>query len=58
MMAGIASGVFSGLEEASQVMVKEKVTYYPRADKHQAYEAHYQRYKKLYEAVRPLVSYK
>lgn len=58
MMAGIASGVFSGLEEASQVMVKEKETYYPRADKHQAYEAHYQRYKKLYDAVRPLVSYK
>lgn len=58
MMAGIASGVFSGLEEASQVMVKEKETYYPRVDKYQAYEAHYQRYKKLYEAVRPLVSYK
>ncbi len=56
MMAGIAAGIFKNLDEAAGKMVKEKATYYPRPEVHRAYEPHYERYKKLYEAVRPLVS--
>ncbi len=55
MLAGIASGVFRDLPHAAGVMVKEKETFYPRAEMQAAYEPHYQRYKKMYAAVRPLM---
>lgn len=55
MMAGIAIGVFKNLDEAAQVMIKEKETYYPRAEMHEAYQKHYDRYRKVYEAVRSLM---
>lgn len=55
MMAGVASGVFRNLEEASSVMIQEKEIYHPRPAVHEAYQAHYQRYRRLYEAVRPLM---
>lgn len=55
MLAGIASGVFRDLPHAAGVMVKEKETFYPRAEMRAAYEPHYQRYKKMYAAVRPLM---
>ncbi|MDO4323872.1 MAG: FGGY-family carbohydrate kinase [Lachnospiraceae bacterium] len=56
MMAGVAAGVFESLDEAAEKMITEKETYDPRPEAHRAYEPHYERYKKLYEAVRPLVS--
>lgn len=55
MLAGVARGVFRDPMEASAVMVRERETFYPREDAHKRYDAVYQRYQKLYEAVRPLV---
>lgn len=55
MTAGVAAGIFKDLEEAASVMVTEKEIYEPRPEMHRAYEAHYQRYRRLYEAVRPLM---
>jgi xylulokinase len=55
MMAGIASGVFKDLEEASKALITEKATYYPRKEQYEAYHKHYERYRKLYDAVRPLM---
>ncbi|MBQ8813527.1 MAG: carbohydrate kinase [Lachnospiraceae bacterium] len=55
MLVGVAVGAFKNLEEASAVMVKERETFFPRVEFHKKYEVIYQRYKKLYEAVRPLV---
>jgi len=54
MMAGIATGVFKDLQDAAGVMITEGATYYPRREKHEAYMAHYARYRELYKAVRPL----
>lgn len=55
MLVGIACGVFADLKEAAETMVATKETYYPRPDVCAAYDAVYERYEKLYEAVRPLV---
>ncbi len=55
MMAGIAAGVFNNLEDAAKALITEKETYMPREEMHKAYQAHYQRYRRLYEAVRPLM---
>lgn len=55
MMAGIASGVFRNLREAADALITEKETYVPRMEQHAAYMAHYENYRKLYEAVRPLM---
>lgn len=55
MLAGIAVGCFKDLEDARQKMLKEKAVYMPREEMHQAYLASYEKYEKLYEAVRPLV---
>ena len=54
MMAGIATGVFSDLQDAAKVMITEGPTYYPRKEQHEAYMTHYSRYRELYKAVRPL----
>lgn len=55
MMAGIAVGLFEGLEEAAKKLITEKRTYYPREEQHVLYRAHYERYRGLYQAVRPLL---
>lgn len=55
MTAGVAAGLFRDLEEAASALIREKETYFPRSGMHEAYEALYQRYRKLYEAVRPLM---
>ena len=55
MLAGIASGAFRNLEEAAEKVIHERTTYYPRQEMHEAYQKYYAKYKKLYEAVRPLV---
>ena len=55
MLTGIAIGVFEGLEDASAHMVEETVTYYPRPEMHEKYERIYEKYRGLYNAVRPLV---
>lgn len=55
MLTGIATGLYRDLEEAASYMVKEVETYEPRAEMHEQYIKHYERYKKLYRAVRPLM---
>ena len=54
MMAGIAVGVFEDLEEAARKLISEKKTYYPRKEQHEIYRKHYERYRQVYQAVRPL----
>ena len=55
MLTGIAVGLFSGLKDAAAHMVREAETFWPRADMHEKYMEIYARYKKVYEAVRPLM---
>jgi len=55
MMAGVASGVFADLAAAAKALVRKTGTFEPDASRHDKYSAVYGRYKKLYDAVRPLV---
>lgn len=55
MLTGIAVGLFKDLEEATRVMVHPMETYYPREEMHRKYMNVYERYSKLYDAVRPLM---
>lgn len=55
MLAGIALGAFADLDEARCVLVKEKETYHPNPARHEAYRKHYERYRGVYDAVRPLI---
>ncbi len=55
MLVGVATGLFPSLEEAAQAMIREKHTYFPRPEAAARYDKVYQRYKKLYAAVRPLM---
>lgn len=55
MLTGIAVGVFSDLEDAAAHMVEKMHTYHPRAEMHEKYMSIYERYAKLYHAVRPLM---
>ena len=55
MLTGVAIGLFKNLEDAACHMVEETTTYYPRKEKHEKYMRIYERYEKVYEAVRPLV---
>jgi len=55
MLTGVATGVYESLEEASGMLVQPIETYYPRKDIQKQYEGHYQRYEKLYNAIRPLI---
>ena len=55
MLTGIAIGVFRDLEEAAGHMVEETVTYKPRPEMHKKYMKVFERYHRVYEAVRPLV---
>lgn len=55
MLTGIAAGLFRDLDDASAHMVQEMETYHPNAEMHGKYMAIYERYQKLYQAVRPLM---
>lgn len=55
MMAGVAAGAFADLQSAARVMVKRTGTFEPNSERHAKYLEAYSRYKKLYDAVRPLV---
>ena len=55
MLTGIAIGVFRDLKDAAVHMVEEIHTYEPRAEMHEKYMRIYDRYEKVYNAVRPLV---
>lgn len=55
MLSGIAVGIFRDLEDAAAHMVEKTHTYHPRAEMHEKYMRVYERYAKLYPAVRPLM---
>lgn len=55
MLTGVAIGVFQDLEDATVHMVEETETFVPRANMHEKYIQIYERYKKVYQAVRPLM---
>jgi len=54
MLTGVATGVYESLESAAEILVRPLETFYPRADMHEKYMKIYERYKKLYYALRPL----
>ena len=55
MLTGIAVGLFADLNDAASHMVQERETYYPREEMHKKYMVIYERYKAVYNAVRPLM---
>ena len=55
MMTGISLGCFKDLDDAAAHMIEEKMTYNPRPDYHEKYMKVFERYEKLYQAVRELV---
>ena len=55
MLTGIATGVFKDLNDAAEHMVEETVEYLPRKKMHEKYMHIFERYAKVYQAVRPLV---
>jgi xylulokinase len=56
LLAGVASGAYADVEEASSVVeLREEVTE-PDGDRSKAYEEHYQVYRSLYPATRSAMS--
>ncbi len=55
MLVGVAVGIFRDLPAAAQAMIREKRAYLPRPEAHARYMAVYERYKKVYDAIRPLM---
>ena len=55
MLTGIAAGIFKDLGDAASRMVEETETYVPREEMHEQYMKIFERYKAVYEAVRPLM---
>ena len=55
MLTGIAAGLYRDLEDAADHMVQKGETYLPRAGMHEKYMKIFERYSRLYEAVRPLM---
>ncbi len=54
MLAGVAAGIFTDLDEAGRVMVSTNRRYAPDPAAHAAYDEAYERYIELFEALRPL----
>ena len=55
MLTGVAVGVFRDLKEAAAVMVRQRETFDPDPRRHEQYMQIYERYRKVYQAVRPLM---
>lgn len=55
MMAGVAVGIFKDLYEAKKVFVKENRTFEPNPENVKLYKKYFDAYKKIYDAVRPIV---
>lgn len=55
MLKEIAIGAFKDIDDAVAHMVEETGTYMPRMEQHEKYMKIFERYAKLYEAVRPLI---
>jgi xylulokinase len=57
MLTGRSIGVYESLEQAADTLIKPLRIYEPRREMHERYQTHYQRYRKLYNAVRPLMNF-
>ena len=55
MLTGIAIGLFADLSDAAAHMVEPMQIYEPRPEMHEKYLCMYEKYKHVYQAVRPLV---
>lgn len=55
MLTAVAIGLFRDVEDAASHMVQKTVTYEPRQEMHEKYMKKYAHYRRLYDAVRPLV---
>ena len=55
MQTGIAMGLFRDLDDAAAHMVQESETFIPREEMHRKYLEIYERYRRVYGAVRPLM---
>ncbi len=55
MMTAVAIGLFDSLEKAKACFVREDGKVTPRADQHELYEKYYGAYRRIYDAVRPIV---
>ena len=55
MLTGIAIGIFRNLEDAAEHMVEKTVTYEPRMEYHRKYMEMFEKYEKIYAAVRCLM---
>lgn len=55
ILTGVAMGIYANLEEAVRVLVRPLETFHPRPEMHAAYLPFFEQYKRLYDAVRPLV---
>jgi len=54
MLAGVVTGSFTDLEEAARAAVRRQAQFNPNSATQAAYDQAYQRYVRLFEAVRPL----
>ncbi|MCD8097463.1 MAG: carbohydrate kinase [Lachnospiraceae bacterium] len=52
MMSGVACGVYESLEAAADIFVKTGKEYLPNPENHARYMEYYEKYKKLYPAVK------
>ena len=55
MSTGVAIALFDDLADAAAHMVEETVTYEPRKEMHEMYQKIFERYRQVYQAVRPLM---
>jgi sugar (pentulose or hexulose) kinase len=56
MLAGVAAGVYPDLVAASAAMIRVERRYEPDPTTRAAYDAAYDRYVRLFEALRPMFS--
>ncbi|MGE5605419.1 MAG: FGGY-family carbohydrate kinase [Bacteroidota bacterium] len=56
IIAGTATGVYKSMDEALQWLVKPKKEFYPTDGYHQIYAGYYQKYKRMYQAVKEILS--
>ena len=54
MLAAVATGVYKNLEEAAKQFVKISRTYEPNLQMHEQYQIHFDRYRKIYDAVKEI----
>ena len=55
MLTGVGIGIYKDLREAKQYFVKSKSTASPDPDRSKLYAKYYSAYRKLYDAVRPII---